>query len=123
MTPREIDAKVAIEVMGWSSVSLPTSPRGTLDDGWDIGRGGGWSAMPKFRWKPSTSTSDAMKVVEKMRERGYSFHAGTDEIKGAWYAAFSEMKTDCLYEEDGESLPMAISLAALKAVGAMEESK
>jgi hypothetical protein len=101
MDSREIDQLVAEKVMGWikppaTSVLKPmwvAPPKGTV-----------YPELPKF----STNIQDAWAVVEKLKEE--KLFRLTQSLEGKWWADFNDER------EYHESAPMAICLAALKAV-------
>ena len=114
---REVDARVAREVMGWRPRLFGDSPRlmkarPDLDpnglDWWDAGSGGEVSNL----WSPSTDIAAAWQVVEAMRERGYTVSL-QEMQRGEWIAIFhngQEMREDFAATPEA-----ALCLAALAA--------
>ena len=102
MTDRELDAKVAEHLFG-----LPTE---------DL-----------YLPHPYSSTGDGMlAVVEAMRGRGWSMQANTSPAQTpvVWFSKVDHTKalTDAAHYQgqavaDADTLPRAVSLAALRAVG------
>lgn len=107
---RELDALVAEKVMGWK---LSNATDGT--EYWDNGKfcGGIW---PK-EWNPSTNIADAWNVVEKMKSKDYLFSL-KNIVKGTFTFSLTDWGGNCsTYAAEAETAPLAICLAALKAVG------
>jgi len=65
-------------------------------------------------WSPSTSISAAWEVVEKIRSCGYGFSMSDYSPSTGWHATFHD-KAARLDGEDGDTVPLAICRAALKA--------
>lgn len=108
MSDRELDALVAEKVMGISVELIHTDayPR-------EIFFCGATSLVRAV--DHYSSTGDGMlAVIEKMRERGLSFEAGWCP---EWGADATFWGNGARYLADGPSLPRAVSLAALKALG------
>lgn len=141
LTGAELDAAVAVEVMEWEwhdKLCCWYPPGGTLAD-----------SRGKNKWQPSSDWNAMREVVEKMRElcrtdkwkpfpdkecdRGpwFAIDAPDDSIthecrvKGMWTAGLREFAN---YEGDqwvvereaqGETAPIAVCRAALKAVRGM----
>ncbi len=105
---RELDAKVAEEVMGWEIITLGNTDvwAERLVDGWE----------PKRQnWNPSTQIADAWLVVEKMKNDwcNLEFMCGRYQAKFKTGARVIEYK---YYEAQADTAPLAICLAALKAI-------
>lgn len=118
----EVDARVAVEVMGWKEIHGP----GDISGGYawfrrmENQRGVYVTANYETRctsslWSPSTSIADAWLVVEKLRRDGWRIQI---------MVGYPD-KDDCLLANNhrtisgqGDTAPEAICLAALKAVGA-----
>ena len=101
---RELDERVAVEVMGWTLDILMMSAFWGADED----------------WSPSTSIADAWLVVEEMRKRGWTIFIRYGD---------GELSTTCvkMYSEEGEAdsfvdlLPEAICRAALAALEATND--
>lgn len=131
LSERELDAAVAEKVMGWRLTWLDRSYHSA---------GEGWSQRPvdsksecrhdpiaywtdaKDRslnevseWEPSSDISDAVEVVEKMREQGWSFACTLYEGKLP-YASFCKRTAASSRNAEASTLPEAICRAALEAV-------
>lgn len=116
MTNREIDALVAEKVMGWK-------PRDSEFVPWVDSEGTGVSCLPEF----SYDVAEAWRVVEEVAEYdrlGFSIEHLCENSGEKWIAHFpttsvpdcEEMDPDA-NEAEADTAPMAICLAALKAVG------
>lgn len=121
-----IDRLVAEKVMGWRLKSF-------------AGAGGGFSAwlneegqivryetdctlhaQPNHFWRPTVNIADALQVAEKWRL--YEIHK-VDNKYICWIYDESNNEAN-FYETEAPTLPLAICLAALKAVGVeVEESE
>lgn len=138
MTNREIDALVAEKVMGWKRMTYaeahPETPaykdRKEFTGHWHSNE---WDELlhefknvayaedcddhycPEEAWSPSTDISAAWEVVEKMRNRDSVFTLWDDLDDEYYYCAFNTPKYH--FEVGAETMPKAICLAALKAVG------
>jgi hypothetical protein len=110
---RELDALVAERVMGWElrSVGAPSLVWTEKETG--IGR------SHEDQWNPSVSIHYAWQVVVKMLAREQA-HIDLSIEPGGVHCFYSsyEQEVDAL----GPSAPVAICLAALKAVGVEVES-
>lgn len=111
MTDRELDALVAERVMGFH---LP-KPRTALEE----------EEGPHY----STTGDGMLVVVEEMRKRGHPGRVswGPDASYGAWFwervAHVGEREEDIrVYFDADHSLPRAVCLAALKALGVEVEA-
>ena len=137
MTDRELDAKVAEVVMGWSAVEYDagdartmgvchgTPPGPKSDHIADLslhGTGTGSYHIPRY----STTGDGMLAVVEAMRGRGWSMQANTSPAQTpvVWFSKVDHTKalTDAAHYQgqavaDADTLPRAVSLAALRAVG------
>ena len=130
MNNREIDALVAEKVMGWGVKHFEASqnenspvvqklerwcvegidiPPEDEENDWLFGN------MPWF----STNISDAWQVVEKMAKYGIAIHTPRDSEKGhmPWRVVIATDISGLAKAVNGETAPMAICLAALKAKG------
>lgn len=116
MTPREIDALVASKVMGLVPCSNPIGKCELAAKGLCWGTGGAGTDLMPY----STDIAAAWEVVEKMQADGW-FTSATDQthhsMGWAWrFHHHSNGKLDAHAFARGKA-PMAICLAALKAVG------
>lgn len=110
MTPEEINKQVADKVMGWEiAEGFPSLHHR--------------SGRKRFAVKTPSFTTDiaaAWQVVEKIQRNGWLFEVGYTPL-GGWYADISAYdakgnQTMKAIVASKESAPMAICLAALKAV-------
>lgn len=121
MTDRELDAAVAVEVMGFSwsldhkEPCWHVPPESPYFREYDLTR----NSVPTF----STDIASAFAVVEKMRERGWFYtiadsaplRSGRGNRKGKHFVRFFIRRT-CRNAVTGDSLPRCICEAALAAV-------
>ncbi len=103
MDLRKIDSLIAEKVMGWKL------EEGDTFDYWVFEKDGRKGSIIDRIWKPTKDIADAWEVVEKIRPLG--LFKLTESIEGSWWAEIQE------YRVYNESAPLAICLAALKAVG------
>jgi len=111
----ELDARVAIEIMEFTSAdAYKPSQDGPLRF-----IEGVWRS-----WSPSTSISDAMEVVEKMERDGWGhqhLRYSTGATDGGRVIRWVFMQPGhghlSMSKAEADTLPYAISLCALKAVG------
>ncbi len=107
---REIDALVARHVMGWTYKTFPDGAC-PLVKHWYCGEQ--YVLMKSF----STSISDAWQVVEKLVIEGKVFIVKGDGLRAGDYALKWTVLCDNQPRTDADTAPLAICLAALKAVG------
>ena len=114
---RELVVRVATDVMKWKFYSYA-----------------GWYELGMFEinaalasapvdWSPDTDIAAAMLVVEKMQKPNWAWHIESVYVnkKLMWFVTFWGDENGELITNDGaeeETLPLAICLAALKAVEA-----
>lgn len=67
-------------------------------------------------WHPTRDITQAFDVVEKMREKGWSFELGDNHHEGKWYAIFEIPMTDNQHYGFADTPALAICEAAKKAV-------
>lgn len=115
MTDRELDALVAEKVMGWTLV------KGDRERGSPIANElGGLAGMMCGTIPRYSTTGDGMlAVIEAMHKRGWSCSAEGPDLFGGCWAEFSQMEGKMMRGPDGDadSLPRAVCLAALQALG------
>lgn len=106
---KELDALVARQVMGWEPAEMlgPSRAQAFWADE-DV------LVVPRD-FSPSTSISDAWRVVERMRELGWSYEICGGPTRHS--VSFCEIATDTLEFAHHADAPRAICLAALKALG------
>ena len=128
ITDRELDAKVAEEVMGWTEIDAARAFSGwefTDNEDWryDGSTGVGVPPGKKYAYPIDrySSTGDGMlAVVEALRGRGWQVSTliGPD---GMNLVRVMRTEEEQFYESqplvEGDTLPRAVCLAALKAVG------
>lgn len=136
---RELDARIAVEVMGWKRMSWHDyqSSQGQHDArtkeltyGWHLPSGEMVDVRaedcddyycPTSAWSPSTDIEDAWDVVEKFDTQIVSLGRVLD---GRWRCSF--MYADSRLQRDTSvyalTAPIAICKAALKAVAVKEEA-
>jgi len=122
MKPKEIDRKLATDVMGWHvccACPSQTEPYGRpYGNAWRDNKTD--RQMYDFgKFKPSTNIAHAFKVVEKLWELGYyvrisNWVAGTGSGK-LWECVVVETQT-VLADIEADTPAMAICLAAMEAV-------
>ena len=118
---RELDALVAERVMGWDIHPVSPDPY-EKELAW-YSEDGKLQCGDEY-WKPSENIADAFQVVEKMKELGYKVQRfGTGDLMGdKWQASFADVYRIVSYKgdkgdfADADTLPLAISQAALLAV-------
>lgn len=106
---RELDALIAERVMGWRTHKIAEAVWYMPSES---------NSITKEKWRPSTDIAAAMRVVEKMRERGISFEASyTKWSDGNWRWGVEFQSDDHTQDGNhyGTSLPESICRAALKA--------
>lgn len=125
---RELDALVAEKVMGWHSKQVPLSmfqPHVMVDLWYTaenelisstdlINQSVKAGVLPHF----TTNISDAWRIVEHMRQNKY--HIATDdrhEQDAPWWCEFATEEYTIGSQATAETFPLAICLAALRAVG------
>lgn len=113
---RKLDVLVAERVMRWRRVVvLPEINRWMVSDSQ-------WSGYYVFDWSPSTDITDAWQVVEKMRQDLWLVNISGGHF---WDCEIIDMSIE---DEDRgdyaarnkETAPLAICIAALRAVGVDE---
>jgi hypothetical protein len=112
---RSLDCLIAERVIGWRHTCGAECPApkcwGWVDpDGVDMLRG---DDVPAY----STDIAAAWEVISEMQRRGWSFILD-DMCSGKTYQChFERERTEVYNVTDIETVPLAICLAALKAVG------
>jgi hypothetical protein len=107
---RKIDRLIAEKVMGWEKDKKQT-------ERWDTSFG----LLHEYDWEPSTDISDAWEVVEKMKEMGFNYfmqdcYTKSHAVTFIHWINTENGKSQKHYDNISETAPMAICLAALKAV-------
>lgn len=116
---RELDALVAEKVMGWTLVA---DPRADGQPMWvDADKNAKWPAEPPDRWgkgiwRPSTDIAAAWELVEALGRKFFGF-ALTRSEHGLYRAEFSMRGVETDFRAPAVTAPLAICLAALRAVG------
>jgi len=120
MTSREIDAVVAEKIMAWYRIQKTTGVFGmptyyglTLHDD-----ARGAYEIPRY----SSDIGAAFQVVETMRKQGWTFccsdaFTGSTVVNGPWWVEFTHDIPERSGHATGPTVALAISNAALKAVG------
>ena len=105
---RELDARVAVEVMGWERHGVFWMvPRVPDEDPRS------YSGVRLEHFQPSTSIADAWLVVEKLLADGWHPTIEHDEETEQWYVSFGEA---AVMFATAATAPEAICLAALAAL-------
>ena len=111
LSPAELDAVAAVEVMGW------------LDDGdlWHYVDETSLCQLSKSCWCPTESIADAFTLVAKMRERGLRFWLMPHDTVTAEFEWFPDDGEGVCreYSAIAETFPLAITRAAVLAVSGM----
>ena len=108
LSPRELDARVAVEVMQWTEPD-----NGRYGECWQTPSG---RIVIKAKWKPSSDWSCMKLVVERMHHLGWCL--GMIEYDDArWQVTAYELHgKKRSFNVVADTLPRVVSLAALKAV-------
>lgn len=123
MSSHDLDALVAIHVMGWTPATSPATSR---DPECWITNDRHQSIIRRKHWRPSDDIAQAFQVIEAMRSQGWSFACG-DHLDGTNDAdalgAIGPWWCEFLRGEDGgsaygDALPRVIGDAALTALKA-----
>lgn len=127
MTPRDIDAALAVNLFVLKNVTLRKDPMGVVfsggpDPDWysgpvrrdDLSRLLGPPGLLVHRY--SSTWEGLGLVVEAMRMKGWGVWMATKESGVGWDVGFEKGEQRAAVIEDC-ALPMAVSLAALKALG------
>lgn len=131
MNLREIDRLVAEKVMRWRLKSFAGGGGGFVawvdDDGKIVKYENDCTlhAHPIAFWKPTTNITDAWQVVEKIIEQ-FGSYSLTKIKDGGHYCEvlyWNRGAFDIIAEVEAETAPLAICLAALKAVGVEMEGE
>jgi Phage ABA sandwich domain len=123
MNLREIDLLVAEKVMGWEEVKendfikrpdvdfIGKAPDRFCEDAWSI--------LPNY----STDISDVWEVVENFKDKGFLFTL-KNTVGGEYTFSLTDWNGMCsTYTASSVTAPLAICLAALKAVGVEVNTK
>ena len=106
---RELDALVAEKVMGQGFIFYNNFQE----------KNGNKSPLPDNVAPYSTSIAAVWEVVEQLRTKGFWFLIEQErpDINSEWVAAFTNFEANADGSERADTAPLAICLAALKAVG------
>lgn len=104
MTNPEIDAKVALEVMGY----------GETEKCWVVYGYTKPYHLKKTNFRPSSIISDAMKVAEKFPHYGVCKSGMKNEL---YYTCWVWNELGQGFSSKAETAPLAICFAAMKAIG------
>jgi len=113
---RELDALIAEKVMGWEF----HANAGWYEPGmWETNTACRAAPCGVRGWRPSTRIQDAWQVVEKLMEKGWScniiYHDPGDCLCEFWGGKYGNKHWREIVNHQ-PSIPLAICLAALKAV-------
>jgi len=112
LTDRELDAAIAVEVMGWTVKTVHDPAMGETFDNYV--NTNGTVVMNTDLWHPSYFISDAWQVVERMRELGWCFVLRDEP---AYVCVFyNEEGNRYKWSHASGNAPRAICEAALAAV-------
>lgn len=118
---RELDSRVALEVMGWTP-ERQSGACGACDS-----KGNFWFWHPESRWasnfwSPSTDPTAAFAVIDRLAERGVSLLRLSNHRpgEGGWLVtlAVSNGLSEIIAASVEPTAPLAICVAALAAVAA-----
>jgi hypothetical protein len=119
---RELDALVAEKVMGWRLEERGYGATFWVDENGKVKRAAEPCSIDFCScevFSPSTDISDAWEVVEKLRDLG--FHVGIKtppKVKScSYWVCLENFYAGKSFTEYGETAPLAICMAALKALG------
>lgn len=123
---RALDAEIAEKVMGWTDVSL-TAPR-RMPNGvtWFVPCG--YSPENRCHVELPEYSSDiaaAWEVVEHLKSRGWAIRLSNKMVDWCWWAYVYDYRSEHAAAEatvQEDTAPMAICLAALKAIDAIPPS-
>jgi len=124
MNNQDIDELIATRIMGWEKRQAyfhPSNPKYWFD---------GDSSERQIianAWRPSTNIAQAWEVVEKMIEKGFYINIGTDDLNQFFCAlvygetsieedGIQKILKEKVFSAEEKTAPLAICLAALKAV-------
>lgn len=116
----EIDALVAEKVMGWKPDDDDGHAWEDADGDWKAHRKDGpWMDTGEVIWSPSTDIAAAWEVVEKFSKFRIDNHGHYDDPKLRYMCeVYDEARDLHSGRVFGETAPLAICRAALRAVGA-----
>lgn len=117
---RELDVLIAEKVMGWTWYKTGRGARmlcephhGQLADGSEPIANLATFSVPLY----SSDIAAAWSIVEKMQELGWTFAIELFEDNGNYSAYFKNTQNRDRYVGNADTAPLAICLAALKALG------
>lgn len=114
MNNREIDRLIAEKVMGWEVKEIPSKK---FLDAYVLYKRPNQSNINDHQWNPSTYIQDAWQIVEKFDFASVDRITGYGEFYNVTLSVAEEDGTYSEVEAKADTAPMAICLAALKAVG------
>ena len=110
---RRVSMFVAEKVMGWTRVCISTRPANEVKESGFIWKDKDGEIAAPWNWNPAELIADAWLVVEKMWEIG-CFHIALIQTDDGYECDFDDMRDT--HSAAADTAPLAISLAALKAV-------
>lgn len=116
MNLREIDRLVATKVMGWKMLEIKHTDSGVIGGFYDDGE----KLIGVGEWSPTSDIRVAWQVVEKLSKDGCDFQVWREK-NGKYNVEFSKDFFYVFGFAESETAPLAICLAALKAVGVEAE--
>jgi hypothetical protein len=114
MNLREIDHLIATKVMGWEPEEIEGS---AYLSGYVLYKREEPPHIPDYQFKPSTNIADAWQVVEKLIDEGYDINVYNHNKEFNVEINIEEDDKHLWFYGEADSAPLAICLAALKAVG------
>lgn len=124
ISDRDLDALVA-ERFGFELIAPCLGQHSTDEDVWCYNCRQLVDEVAKEPPRFSTDIASAMLVVEKMRERGWDVALTSLSVSSKWGVSFIARNGSSAryFKEEAESLPKAITLAALEAVKEKADSR
>jgi Phage ABA sandwich domain len=116
MNLREIDRLVATKVMGWKILEIKHTDSGVIGGFYDDGE----KLIGVGEWSPTSDIRVAWQVVEKLRDRYVYMNLTNNDDSYCCELMEQDLENSSryfTYYADAETAPLAICLAALKAVG------
>lgn len=124
----DIDALVAMRVMGWRYEEVPAGGNGIFAKWYDADGHEMWNNMVTVthiwgdRWQPSSNIAQAFQALEQFRPPKYLYRV-CSSVDGRWWCEIALLETkegattfdSC--RESADTAPMCICLAALRVHG------